>query len=204
MQNRRRRRHHDHPIDDFLTKVRLRCLEVFLEGQLAFLRRLQRVAHGETPANDATRSGQTPTFLPPPRSGSLAAFLGQHLLAEADLRRGDLDQLVGLDVFEGDFQGQQAGGLEQDVLVRAGGPHVGQLLFLAGVDDHVVVAGVLGDDHALIDVVARAGRTSSPRCWRLSSAKATAWPRTMLTITPLARRGDRRPGTAGSRGSCGA
>ena len=46
------------------------------------------------------------------------------------------------------------GRLEQDVLVGAGGPHVGELLLLARVDDHVVAAGVLGDDHPFVDVVA--------------------------------------------------
>ena len=105
------------------------------------------------------------------------------------MRGRDLDQLVGLDVFEGDLEREQAGRLEQDVLVRARGPHVGQLLFLAGVDDHVVAAGVLGDDHALRRCRRRAATNMVPRCWRLSSEKATAWPRAMLTITPLPRLG---------------
>src|SRR6202034_3111307 len=41
--------------------------------------------------------------------GALASVLGQDLLAEPDLRRGDLDELVVLDVLEGQLQGQFAG-----------------------------------------------------------------------------------------------
>ena len=46
------------------------------------------------------------------------------------------------------------GGLSRMFLSEPGGPHVGELLLLARVDDHVVAAGVFGDDHPLVDVVA--------------------------------------------------
>src|SRR5690606_17982907 len=46
--------------------------------------------------------------------------------------------------------------LEDDVLVRSGGADVGQLLPLGDVDLHVAGAGVLADDHPLVDLDARA------------------------------------------------
>src|SRR5208283_5318230 len=54
-----------------------------------------------------------------------------------------------------DLERQQPGGFEQNILIGARCPHVGQLLFLARVDDHVTATGVLPDDHALVDVVSR-------------------------------------------------
>ena len=43
-------------------------------------------------------------------------------------------------------------GDEAERFVGAGGAHVGELLFADGVDVEVVVAGVLADDHALVDL----------------------------------------------------
>src|SRR5271157_1350775 len=94
-------------------------------------------------------------LLAAPALDALAAFLGKDLLAQADLAGGDLDELVRLDVLEGDLKRQQPGGFEQNILIGARCPHVGQLLFLARVDDHVTATGVLPDDHALVDVVSR-------------------------------------------------
>src|SRR5271157_3027148 len=94
-------------------------------------------------------------LLAAPALGALATLLGKDLFAQPDLAWGDLDELVGLDVLEGDLERQQPRGLEQDVLIGARRPHVGQLLFLAWIDDHVTAAGVLTDDHALVDVVSR-------------------------------------------------
>src|SRR4051794_14114710 len=74
-------------------------------------------------------------LLAPTPLGPFAALFGEDFLAEPDLGRGDLDELVGLGVLEGQFQGQLARRLEQDVLVGPGGPDVGQLLLLARIDD---------------------------------------------------------------------
>src|SRR5271157_5939839 len=94
-------------------------------------------------------------LLAAPALDALATLLGEDLFAQPDLAGGNLDELVGLDVLEGDLERQQPRRLEQDVLIGARCPHVGQLLFLARVDDHVTATGVLPDDHALVDVVSR-------------------------------------------------
>src|SRR5262249_2435297 len=52
---------------------------------------------------------------------------------------------------------------EAHPLVGGGRTHVGQLLFLGDVDVHVVVAGVLADDLALVDLLARADEHHAPR-----------------------------------------
>ena len=84
-----------------------------------------------------------------------ATVFGQDFLAQSDLGRRDFDQLVVLDVFEGELKGELTGRFEQDILVGPGSPHVRELFFLAWVDRHVVGTGVFGNDHSLIDVVAR-------------------------------------------------
>src|SRR4051794_11010887 len=99
------------------------------------------------------RSRSDRDLLPTAPLGPLPAFLAQHFLAEPDLRGSNLDELVRLDVLERDFQGDLTGWLEQDVTVRSRGPHVGELLLLAGIDAHVVGSGILGHDHAFVDVV---------------------------------------------------
>ena len=55
-------------------------------------------------------------LLAAPALDALAPFLGKDFLAQPDLAGGDLDELVGLDVLEGDLERQQPGGFEQDFL----------------------------------------------------------------------------------------
>src|SRR5258708_873724 len=71
-------------------------------------------------------------YLLPTTLGSFASLFAEDFLAEADLGRGDLNQLVILDVFQRQLKGQFARRLQQDIFVGAGGPHVRELLFLAG------------------------------------------------------------------------
>ena len=52
------------------------------------------------------------------------------------------------------------GGIRPDQLLGGGGAHVGDLALLGRVDVHVLRAGVLPDDHALVDLDARARRTA--------------------------------------------
>ena len=54
------------------------------------------------------------------------------------------------------------GGLQQDVAVAAGGPHVGELLLLGRIDGHVAGAAVLADDHSFVDDVAGADEHLGP------------------------------------------
>src|SRR5262245_60825629 len=79
--------------------------------------------------HDAGFGPRSDPHLLPAAFGPLAPLLGEDALAEADLRRGDLDQLVVLDVLQGIFERELPWRLQQDVLVGAGGPHVRQLLF---------------------------------------------------------------------------
>ena len=62
------------------------------------------------------RRNQTLDLLAAPALGALAAFFAQHLLAEPDLGGRDLDELVRLDVFEGDLEREQPGGLSKTFL----------------------------------------------------------------------------------------
>jgi hypothetical protein len=73
-------------------------------------------------------------------------------LADADGLRGDLDALVFAGELEGLFEGQVARRRQVLEGVGGSGTHVGELLFLGDVDVHVVGAGVLADDHALVDL----------------------------------------------------
>ena len=60
------------------------------------------------------------------------------------------------------LQVELAVGGQADGLVRGRGPHVGELLLLRDVDVHVVGAGVLADDHALVDRRAGADEQLAP------------------------------------------
>ena len=68
----------------------------------------------------------------------------------------DLDQFVVVDEFQRLFEAQADRRHQDDVLVRARGAHVGELLALHRVYHQVVVARVDADDHALVQLFARA------------------------------------------------
>ena len=69
--------------------------------------------------------------------------------------RGDLHELVGLDVFEAFLKAHDHLGYDACFLVTAAGPDVGELLGLCDIDDKVVVVNVLADDLSCIHLLAR-------------------------------------------------
>src|SRR5690606_26498535 len=87
--------------------------------------------------------------------GPLAVHLGAQLLAQADLLRRDLDQLVVVDELQRLLQRQLHRRDQSLVVVLTGGPEVGQLLAAQRVDGQVVVLAVDADDLALVDFLAR-------------------------------------------------
>src|SRR5664279_3367334 len=76
-------------------------------------------------------------------------------LPDPDLLRRDLDTLVLAGELEGLLQGEVTRRHQVLEVVRGGLPHVGELLLLGDVDVHVLVAGVLTDDHALVHLLRR-------------------------------------------------
>ena len=79
-------------------------------------------------------------------------MLQQELLADADGFRRDLDQFVIVDELKRELQRDADRRHEHDGFVGARGPHIGQLLALERVDQHVVVARIDADHHAFIDL----------------------------------------------------
>src|SRR5450755_1887572 len=86
--------------------------------------------------------------------GALALVGVEELLAQPDRFRGHLDQFVVLDIGQRLFQGHLDRRGQAHRFVLRGGADVGELLALQDVDLEVVVAGVLADDHALVDLAA--------------------------------------------------
>src|SRR5690606_18429579 len=84
--------------------------------------------------------------------GAAALLRVQDDLADTHGLRGHLDALVLAAELQGLLQRELAG--RDHVLrgVRGGRTHVGELLLLGDVHVHVVGAGVLADDHALVDL----------------------------------------------------
>ena len=80
---------------------------------------------------------------------------GQQFLAQPDTRRRHFDELIFLDILERLLERYFPRRLEDDVLIAARGPHVGQFFGGRRVDGHVGVAGVFGDDHAFVNRVGR-------------------------------------------------
>src|SRR5688500_11001904 len=85
-------------------------------------------------------------------AGFLPLVKFHHSLPPTDRGRGHLDQLCTGDEFDGAFEGHLFGRLELDRVVGAGCANVRELLALGDVDFEVAGAGVLADDHALVDV----------------------------------------------------
>ena len=79
----------------------------------------------------------------------------QYLLAQAQRLGRDLDELVVGDEFDGLFEIQRGVGNEADRIVGCGSAHIGHLLFAHHVHVEVVVARVLADDHALVNLDSR-------------------------------------------------
>src|SRR5580698_749110 len=84
--------------------------------------------------------------------GALAVVGVEELLAQADRLRGHLDQLVVLDIGQRLFQRHLNRRGQAYRLVFRRGADVGQLLALEDIDLEIIVAGVLADDHALVDL----------------------------------------------------
>jgi serine O-acetyltransferase len=87
--------------------------------------------------------------------GALALMRVEEALAQPDRVRRHLDQLVVVDIGDGLFQRHLHRRRQAHRLVRARGADVGQLLALERVHLEVVVAGMLADDHALVDLFLR-------------------------------------------------
>ncbi len=100
------------------------------------------------------RLSETGGYSPLERPWRLRSFSLQVAFTQTDRFGRDFHELIILDVFEGDFEGHIAGRLQDDVLIAAGRPHVGEFLFLADVDRDVGVFVVLADDHAFVNFVA--------------------------------------------------
>src|SRR5215475_1917247 len=90
-------------------------------------------------------------FLALARPLALFALIGvEPAFPETDRFRRHLDQFVVLDVGQRAFQRQAQRWRQRQRFVLAGGTDVGELLALDDVDDEIVVAGVLANDHALV------------------------------------------------------
>src|SRR5690606_17722013 len=79
----------------------------------------------------------------------------EDLLADADRVGRDLDELVAVDPLHGALDGVRLEAGEDHVLVAPRGADVRELLLAGGVDDQIVGAVVLADDHPLVDRLAR-------------------------------------------------
>src|SRR4029079_12763280 len=86
--------------------------------------------------------------------GLLALVRVEVPLAESDRLGGDLDQLIVLDVSERPLEHHADRRRQADRLVLGCGAHIGKLLALQHIDLEIVVARVLADDHAAIDLPA--------------------------------------------------
>src|SRR3990172_3491323 len=95
-------------------------------------------------------------------STALALVGVQHALSETDRFGRHLHQLVVGDELDRLLQRQPAGGNEDQGIFRRRRPDVGQMLFLARVDDEIAGTHVLADDHALVDRLAGPDEQRTP------------------------------------------
>ena len=93
----------------------------------------------------------------PSATASPFGLFEQHF-SQANFGRRDFDQFVVLDVFQGRFERQVAWWFEDDIFIATAGPHVGQLLFTARIDRHVVIACVFANDHPFVNLFAGADK----------------------------------------------
>ena len=78
----------------------------------------------------------------------------QDLLSKAEVMRGDLEELVGVDELDRLLEAHEPGRDEAESFVCAGGAGVGQMLGLADVDIDVDGLAALTDDHSCVDFFA--------------------------------------------------
>ena len=81
---------------------------------------------------------------------ALAFGFREVAFAHADCVRGHFNELVVLDVIDRLFQSEAARRGQNNVLIRAGSAHIGQLLPFGHVDNQVIFTAVLADDHPFI------------------------------------------------------
>src|SRR5580658_1416404 len=86
---------------------------------------------------------------------ALALVWIEQSLAQPNRLRRYFDQLIVLNISKRFLQGHANRRREADGLVLGMGADVGQLFAFEDVDLKVIVAGVLADDHAAIDLPAR-------------------------------------------------
>src|SRR5690606_7588029 len=77
-------------------------------------------------------------------------------LTQANALRSNLDQLIILDVGDRLFEGHPARRGEANGIILAGGAEVGELLGLERVHLQVLRLGVFADNHAFVELLARA------------------------------------------------
>ena len=82
--------------------------------------------------------------------GLHALIVVQNLLADAQILRGDLQQLVLCQEFQTALEAQLADRDQAQSIVRAGSAGVGQVLGLADVHVHILAGSGIADDHALV------------------------------------------------------
>src|SRR3989475_4151335 len=99
----------------------------------------------------------------PPRSVLEPPATADRALAQAERLRRHLEELVLANPLEALLEVHAAGRGELGGVVRGGRAHVGELLLLGDVDVHVVVAGVLADDLALVHLEAGPDEHGPPR-----------------------------------------
>ena len=85
-----------------------------------------------------------------------ALLVVEDLLADAQVLGSDLQQLIRSEELKAALKAQLADGDEAQGVVRAGRTGIGQVLGLADVDVHILAGSGVADDHALVDLLARA------------------------------------------------
>ena len=85
-----------------------------------------------------------------------ALVVVQDLLADAQILRGDLQQLILCQELQAALQAQLADGDQAQSVIGTGSTGIGQVLGLADVDIHILAGSGVADDHALVDLFASA------------------------------------------------
>ena len=84
-------------------------------------------------------------------SHEMSFLAAQYGLPHADGKGRHLHQFIFPYKADGLLQGHGLDGGEEHVVVLSGGPHVGELFFLGGVNVDVLTSVVFPDDHPLVD-----------------------------------------------------
>ena len=88
--------------------------------------------------------------------GLHALVVVQDLLADAQILRGDLQQLILCQELQAALQAQLADGDQAQSVIGTGSTGIGQVLGLADVDIHILAGSGVADDHALVHLFAGA------------------------------------------------